>query len=310
MKRKNFCKASLYFTFLLLIAASSFNLSSYAQDTESAKYYPLAVGNVWYSRTYLYLMGYNYDSVDVRREIIKDSIMNGKRYFFFSNYYRIRYDSATSNLLEFDSPGCSIYPYDKIIDSLASRINDTLFCVYAGIFTRICTDTLNTNIFGFTNVKTKSFHYSGLIESNVTYAMNFGIIARGGIDQWGTGGWTYLRGCKINGIVYGDTILSFIKQISSTIPKKYNLYQNFPNPFNPTSKIKFQITKLSDVKLMVYDVLGREVATLVNEQLRPGTYEVDWNARHSGSSSYPSGVYFYRLSTEDFSAVKKMLLIK
>jgi hypothetical protein len=276
-----------------------------AQDTVSAKYFPLAVGNVWYSRTYLYLMGYNYDSVDVRREIIKDSILNGKKYFFFSNYYRIRYDSATSNLLEFDPPGCSVYPYDKIIDSLASGKNDVLNCVYGGYFTRTCTDTLNTNIFGFNNIKTKSFHYDGLLESNATYAMNFGIIASGGIDQWGTGGWSYIRGCKINGIVYGDTILSFMKQISSTIPEKYSLYQNYPNPFNPTTKIRFDIHNSSLTKLIVFNILGREIATLVNERLSAGTYEVNWNGL-----DYPSGVYFYRLVAGDYDNGKKMILLK
>ena len=101
-----------------------------------------------------------------------------------------------------------------------------------------------------------------------------------------------------------------VKQISSTIPEEYKLYQNYPNPFNPTSKIKMQIAKLSHVKLVVYDVVGREVTTLVNEQLKPGTYEVKFDARHGRSSSYQSGVYFYRLMADGVSITKIMLLIK
>jgi hypothetical protein len=96
-----------------------------------------------------------------------------------------------------------------------------------------------------------------------------------------------------------------IKKLSNIVPEKYCLHQNYPNPFNPISKIKMEIAKLSNVKLVVYDVLGHEVTTLVNEQLRPGTYEVEFDA-----IEYPSGVYFYRLSTEDFSSVKKMILLK
>jgi photosystem II stability/assembly factor-like uncharacterized protein len=96
-----------------------------------------------------------------------------------------------------------------------------------------------------------------------------------------------------------------IKPISNEIPKEFNLYQNYPNPFNPSSKIKFQIPKLGEVQLKIYDILGREVATLVNERLSPGTYEVEWDA-----TNYPSGVFFYKLATAEFAESKRMVLIK
>jgi len=102
-----------------------------------------------------------------------------------------------------------------------------------------------------------------------------------------------------------------IKPISSLVPDKFNLYQNYPNPFNPSTKIKFSVplNKGGDrglsVTLAIYDLLGREVAVLVNEQLVPGTYEVQWNA-----SNNTSGVYFYRLMAGSFIETKKMLLIK
>jgi hypothetical protein len=94
------------------------------------------------------------------------------------------------------------------------------------------------------------------------------------------------------------------------------LFQNYPNPFNPVTKIKYQIPLSRGVsagrgvftKLIIYDILGREIATLVNEQLKPGTYEVEWSAT-GGGSNYPSGVYFYKLITNDFSETKKMVLI-
>lgn len=94
------------------------------------------------------------------------------------------------------------------------------------------------------------------------------------------------------------------------VPKEFILEQNFPNPFNPSTKIRFALPsnvkrETSNVKLVVYDMLGREVVTLVNEQLKPGTYEADWNA-----SNYPSGVYYYKLITENFSQSLKMILIK
>ena len=98
-----------------------------------------------------------------------------------------------------------------------------------------------------------------------------------------------------------------ILQNSNEIPDKFELFQNYPNPFNPITKIKFSIPQSSveQTFLSVFDILGREVATLVNEKLSPGTYEVEWDA-----SNYPSSVYFYKLQTETFSEVKKMVLMK
>jgi hypothetical protein len=101
-----------------------------------------------------------------------------------------------------------------------------------------------------------------------------------------------------------------IKNISSEIPSAYTLSQNYPNPFNPSSIIRFQIKDSRFVTLKVYDMLGKEVATLVNEKLAPGTYEVPFSISQFSNNQISSGVYFYRLTTEGFSETKKMLMIK
>lgn len=101
---------------------------------------------------------------------------------------------------------------------------------------------------------------------------------------------------------------SAINPISNEVPSVYSLYQNYPNPFNPNTKIKFDIPAVEtihELSLRIYDILGREVAVLVDEQLKPGSYEVEWDA-----SNYPSGVYIYRLKTGSFSETKKMILLK
>jgi hypothetical protein len=108
----------------------------------------------------------------------------------------------------------------------------------------------------------------------------------------------------IDGIT-GQIVPIGITNISTEVPDDYCLYQNYPNPFNPSTKIKFDVPKSSFVKLTVFDMLGREVEVLVNEKIQPGSYEYYWNA-----SKYTSGVYFYRLQTDDFVQVRKMLLIK
>ena len=96
-----------------------------------------------------------------------------------------------------------------------------------------------------------------------------------------------------------------VKQISSVVPDKFYLEQNYPNPFNPITNIKFSLPEKSFVKLKVFDLLGRELQQLVNESLTAGEYKYDFNA-----SLLPSGIYFYKLETENFSETRKMVLIK
>ncbi len=99
-----------------------------------------------------------------------------------------------------------------------------------------------------------------------------------------------------------------IEPISTEIPANYNLFQNYPNPFNPVTKIQFAVPAESIRErtiLKIFDILGKEIETLVNEELNPGKYEVQWNA-----ATYSSGVYFYRLTAGDVFFSKKMVLTK
>lgn len=96
-----------------------------------------------------------------------------------------------------------------------------------------------------------------------------------------------------------------VQNISSEIPREFYISQNYPNPFNPVTNIEFALSKSSYVKLIIYDVLGREVEKLVDKKLNAGIYKADWNA-----SGFQSGVYFYKLQTEAFSETKKMILVK
>ncbi|MBC8366228.1 T9SS type A sorting domain-containing protein [bacterium] len=94
-------------------------------------------------------------------------------------------------------------------------------------------------------------------------------------------------------------------------PAQFALYQNLPNPFNPTTKIMFEVpTSGGHVKLSVFDVSGRLLRVLKDEHYGAGRYEAEWNGRDTRGNALPSGVYFYRLESEDFSATKKMVLVK
>jgi hypothetical protein len=89
------------------------------------------------------------------------------------------------------------------------------------------------------------------------------------------------------------------------LPKSYALNQNYPNPFNPSTTIEFDIPEKTNVKLIIYDILGREIETLIDKELEPGKYKLNFNA-----TNLPSGVYFYTLKTPKFTKTNKMLLIK
>jgi hypothetical protein len=111
----------------------------------------------------------------------------------------------------------------------------------------------------------------------------------------------------------GSINYSDIVEVNVDIPSEFSLEQNYPNPFNPTTIIKFTIPAIfasetmqsQHVSLKVYDILGKEIATLINEEKQPGVYEVEFD-----SSAFSSGIYFYELNSDGFSSVKKMILAK
>ena len=96
-----------------------------------------------------------------------------------------------------------------------------------------------------------------------------------------------------------------IKNISTEVPVNYELYQNYPNPFNPVTHLKFGISKLGFISLKVYDMLGKEVKILVNEDMSAGRYVVEFDG-----SNLPSGIYFYKFTADEFSETKSMVLLK
>jgi len=131
------------------------------------------------------------------------------------------------------------------------------------------------------------------LQLSVTNIMGFDFPNPPESAQW------YMDDYKLTRI---DTTVG-IKDFS--VPTKYTLNQNYPNPFNPSTTIKYEIPELSFVTLKVYDVLGDEITTLINEEKPIGNYEIEFNA-----SKLPSGVYFYKLEAGVFISTKKMILIK
>jgi len=99
-------------------------------------------------------------------------------------------------------------------------------------------------------------------------------------------------------------VLTGIKYLAG-LPKKYALYAAYPNPFNPSATIEFDLPRRSFVILKVYSILGQEVSTLIAKQMNPGKHKYIWNA-----NSLASGIYFYRLNANEFNKVKKIILLR
>ena len=116
-------------------------------------------------------------------------------------------------------------------------------------------------------------------------------------NQGGTSGWSAV-------FSFTTAAVSAVERYDSGVPVHYGLEQNYPNPFNPSTVIRFATPKSGDVTLRVYDLLGKEVAVLVSQQLPAGNFSVQWKA------DVPSGTYIYRIQAQDFVETRKMLLIR
>jgi hypothetical protein len=116
--------------------------------------------------------------------------------------------------------------------------------------------------------------------------------------EYGESNYTLLTGAIINGVKYGE-IRTGVEEDKS-LPNSFELSQNYPNPFNPMTKIRFDVSVAGFISLKVYDMLGRQVVTRVNERKLPGRYEVNFD-----TSKLSSGVYFYHPTTNRFTETKK-----
>jgi hypothetical protein len=314
---------------LLIIVIIFVNIQClFSQSNNFKEFLPLNIGNTW---VYYYSGAWPFGPFSgfEKYKIVSTYVADGKLYFkfihsrvilsgpsnvvlqsrLFKDTSAVRIDSLSGNIYRNDT--CHGMQ-EMLIDSLNARLYDTSYtCEPAVDDTVICSDT--NSIIYFENPRiSRKFDMPGFEGQTIQkYAKNLGLVSYTfSIMNQNTSG--LLKGCVINGIVYGDTGLVGIQQISNEIPENFTLSQNYPNPFNPVTKIKLSLPAVGEMhafhttKLIIYDVLGREVTTLVNEGLSPGTYEVEWDG-----TNYPSGVYFYQLSIDNEQlATKKMVLIK
>mgnify|MGYP003542047260 FL=1 len=144
--------------------------------------------------------------------------------------------------------------------------------------------------------------YTNIFENNfyaITKAQNSDFILAGYVVSGGDA----ILICRVDSALQGPPI--GINLISNEVPKNFHLYQNYPNPFNPTTKIKFELPSSGLTQLKIYDILGREIRTILEKYFDAGIYEVEFS-----SEELSSGIYFYELTNNLLRQVKKMVLIK
>jgi hypothetical protein len=292
-------------------------------------WFPLEVGNRWDYTIATYSHGgtVTYDTSSI--EIIDQVIINNKTYYRFSIPFYFMGDTL---IVENDS--LLIYNLMDSSDCLAIafNLNDST-CYSSCLFDTAFVASYNVwNIFGYSD----SVQLQFIEWHNFEFSKKFGPICLERYHYFFSTSYS-LAGCIISGVTYGNLLVGV--NIKSNASLSFVLNQNYPNPFNPSTKIKYSIPKVGtrdrvSVQLKVFNILGNEIATVVNEEKPAGEYEVEFNAvSHSGNvrnlpagrQGLSSGIYFYQLkvypandgagnpstsSGQSFVETKKMVLLR
>ena len=160
-------------------------------------------------------------------------------------------------------------------------------------------------------ISSDSSDTTGLVMSYHTLVEGIGLISEGGTHD--VGYITYLLGAVIDGILYGDTtyVSTFHDSPGETNPNTFDLFQNYPNPFNSMTTIRFIVHENSRIILKIYDISGKEVICLIDDQiLRPGEIKIHWDGKDKYWKNTSSGIYFYQLIVNEKIQTKQMLLLR
>jgi len=297
-------KPILLITFFLFIKI----IYGQTSNVDSSFVFPLNVGDKWfYNVDNSSFPGHhwNYSTTFI---IKSDTVMpNNKKYFEFPAMLDELGTDTVSSIIYLRKSGLKVYEYitadsnEHLLFDFSANIGDTLsYFEYEPLTGQptnhpqyIILNSIDTLEY-FLKIKLKTFNFSGILVADtlgITYATN----AIGTL-------WS-LFGATIDGKSYGNILSVQLKENKE--PSNFSIYQNYPNPFNPSTIITYSLPQKSRVTLKIYDLLGKEICTLVNGEKTSGTYKVVWNAQN-----VPSGVYFYKITAGAFSKTNKMLLLK
>ncbi|MFA4923329.1 MAG: T9SS type A sorting domain-containing protein [Ignavibacteriaceae bacterium] len=309
--------------FFLLVFLPTFLFAQVDSLKELLNYYPLQTGNYWEYQSYWEQMPFPpTDSSSQSIEVIGDTLLeNGHTYkillinditphqYQYNRFERI--DSLTGCVYRYINDTTANHEY--MSDSLFAEPGDTIYSsrdrmTTFGYYLTRCLSVKNDSVYGVPTQLKTFFDQSFIPGATYTFAKGFGELY-GSVCELGCG-YSFLVYAKINGKEYGKKITS-INSDEKFSPNLFTLYQNYPNPFNPSTVISWQLAVGSYVTLKVYDILGNEVATLINEEKQAGNYKVTFNPQQTtNNQQLSSGIYFYTLRASNFVQNRKMILLK
>jgi hypothetical protein len=288
---------SLFFLLCLILQPFAFS-----QD-----YYPLRIGNEWFYRSVN--LPPNDSTISFSVCVIDDSLFSNGHWYFVLNENDImgqRFVRADSTSVYYITPYTG---QEQRLIKLDGQVGDTTWLGWGPYaFVRLARiDTLT--VFGFSQ-RLLTFELDGLLYALVKLCEKFGPLIEWRYSdppppwpEWGR----ELVGCTIDSVRYGNTLGI---TDNDYFPQSFELYQNFPNPFNPETHIAYTLRSRSAVVLRIFDLLGREISTLVDQIEPAGTRSMMWDGRDRQGRPVSSGVYVYQLQTPEFSQARRMLLLR
>jgi hypothetical protein len=280
-------------------------LSAFAQDPK--EFFPMQIGNYWE-----YVYKENPVSPPVKREILtirKDTVMpNGKKYFIYSEPDNV--NPIYNDYFRIDDSG-NVYGYLRGLDceGLYYKLGEQKNAYWKTYIRYWACDTLSHKygiVYDIYKEESKIHKTIELNGDSTPYplSMNYSFLTFvEGIGEYHTDcdqcTPKYLEKAIIRGVTVVDKGVIKVPEYKESKKLSYQLYQNYPNPFNPTTKIRYSIgiqsTAYVSVRLIIYDILGREIRVLSQGMKQPGEYETEWNGRNKYGNMVASGIYFYRL---------------
>jgi hypothetical protein len=274
-----------------------------AQVDTTHTFYPMGKGNVWVYRDFSYFASEATDTISAI--ILGDTTMQGRSYTA-TRWLSYRYQNSSVNYERFDSTG-DVYRFDTYYGApqLLYRLSDTSRTVWHRGNWNVRFDSSTYRVVFGRRVRVLFVNFYSSLDSAFAHSPTQEQLAEGlgliGVG-WPEGSSRILIGARINGATYG--IIDDVDAQSTEVPGSFELLPNFPNPFNPSTTIKYRLPVRSLVDLKIFDLLGRETAALAHGWKDAGYHQSTWNAY------VPSGIYFYRLQAGEFVETKKMVLIK
>jgi len=316
-------------SFIIFLLLTSLTI---AQSEDPLKYFPYQTGNMW---------EYYFDDIEYPDTVqvfnIKDSIdAEGNIYVkqFARRIHPIQYPLLfpdTANYI-IDTSFNVYGPYTQfgpesesvLLYKLDAKKDDQwVLFNYGGNAYEIARvrDVWEGELFfgsGITTIFKRFIYYYSTDSTDTLGLVRYGDILSHGFGLWSRGGGDLigdvdLKGCVINDTLYGDTtnLITSVNDFSENIPAQFELYQNYPNPFNPATTISFNLKISTNISLIIYDAMGREVKRLIDtEWINHGNHKIIWDGKSDSGHIASSGVYYYSLTLNSNRISRSMILLK